>query len=189
MASLEDLTVDQLLARAKELEASAALTNDLLRNKETRSMVQHAIKKIRPDLVIPEIDSQVAIDAKFAEMKKDSDDLRRQILERDTRERLERERTAARDKYGLSDADMLKVAELMVDKDNPIPTYDAAARVHKASTTPSTPTPANFQPPTYTMPEKEVWGTGIGNPAKLNKIAMDQAFAAFNEIKSGKVAH
>jgi hypothetical protein len=38
------------------------------------------------------------------------------------------------------------------------------------------------------MPEKDVWGGGIGSPAKLNKIAMEQAFAAMNEIRGGKVA-
>jgi hypothetical protein len=38
------------------------------------------------------------------------------------------------------------------------------------------------------MPEKEVWAGGIGSPAKLNKIAMDEAYNAMGEIMSGKVA-
>jgi hypothetical protein len=38
------------------------------------------------------------------------------------------------------------------------------------------------------MPEKETWAGGIGNPARLNRIAMEEASKAMNEMFSGKVA-
>ena len=91
-------------------------------------------------------------------------------------------------RYGLTEEDMPKVEALITDKDNPIPTYDAAARVYKASVQSATPTPAHFVPPTFQMPENDVWGKGIGNPAKLNQVAMEESYKAFNEIMQGKVA-
>jgi hypothetical protein len=74
----------------------------------------------------------------------------------------------------------------MVDKDNPIPTYEGAALVFKASRTSAVPTPASFEAPVFTMPETDVWGPGIGNPAKLNKIALSEMYKAFGEITSGR---
>jgi hypothetical protein len=59
--------------------------------------------------------------------------------------------------------------------------------VYLASRVSATPTPASFQPPTYQMPEKDVWAKGIGSPANLNRIAMDEAYKAYGEIFSGKV--
>jgi hypothetical protein len=104
------------------------------------------------------------------------------------RDRVEREKSRVQGKYKLSDEDMKGVEALMVSETDPIPSYDAAARVYLASRTPATPTPSALSPPGYQMPEKEIWKAGIGNPAQLNKIAMEQAFGAWNEISSGKVA-
>jgi hypothetical protein len=191
MASLEDLTVDQLLARAKETTASHELIQTLSRNPETREMLQRAIKKANPNIPIPEIDKEDKVMAALENERKEREKLANQIQERDIRERVERERASIKDKYHLTEDDMKGVEALMVKTDSnpePIPFYDAAARVFKAGRTPSVPSPSLLQPPTYTMPEKDVWGKGIGNPAQLNRIAMEQAFTAFNDIRSGKVA-
>ena len=94
------------------------------------------------------------------------------------------------DKYKLSDDDMKSVEKLMVKSDDnpePIPYYDSAARLYLHSRQPSTPTPGSLAPPIYQMPDGKTWGKGIGNPAMLNKIAMDEAYRAFNEIHGGKV--
>lgn len=187
MPGLEDLTTDQLLARARELEGSEATLRALTSNPKTRETVQRALKTLNPNLVIPEIDAKDAVLAQVGESNKRVEKLEQQIQERDIRDRIERTRAAVKDKYRLSDEDMTGVEKLMVDPENPIPTYDAAARVYLASRQSSTPTPASFAPPTFQMPEQDVWGKGIGNKAALDKIAMGEAFNAWNEISSGKV--
>lgn len=187
MPNLEDLTTDQLLTRARELESQASLFTALTSNPDTREMIQRAIKKVNPKVVIPEIDAKDSVLAEIQESNKKIESLERMIMERDIRDRLEKTRANVKTQYKLTDADMQAVENLMIDKDNPIPTYDAAARVHLASKQSATPTPARFNPPTYDMPEKDIWGKGIGNKAMLDKIAVNQAFEAWNEVMQGKV--
>jgi hypothetical protein len=190
MPSLEDLTTDQLLARAREMEPNHQLLAALLSNRETREVMQRALKKVNPKLVIPEIDAKDEVRGEIKEQGKKIESLEHQLLERDVRDRIERQRASVKSKYKLSDAELLEVEKLMVleNPDERIPTYEAAAKVYRASTTPAQPTPATFMPPTYSMPEKEVWGPGIGSKAKLDKIGLEQAFSAFNDILQGKVA-
>lgn len=191
MASLEDLSVDQLLARARETEGAYLTFNALSQNPETRETLQRLLKKANPRLVIPEIDAKDAVLVQVQESNKRVEKLEQQILERDIRDRMERTRAGVKSKYRLTDEDMSGVEALMIQTESnpdPIPTYDAAARVYRASRESAVPTPATFQPPTYEMPEKEIWGKGIGNKAQLDRIAMNEAFAAWNEISAGKVA-
>lgn len=187
MPSLEDLTTDQLLARARETEPSDSLLRALANNPETRKVLQRAIKKINPNVSIPDIDNE---DNFAAQLKTERDE--RLKLEGEIRtdmitRRIEKQREDVKAKYKLTDADLLEVEKLMVDKDNPIPTYDAAARVYLASRQSATPTPSSFAPPTFDMPEKDIWGKGIGNAAALNKIALEESFKAWNDLTGGKV--
>jgi hypothetical protein len=94
------------------------------------------------------------------------------------------------EKYALSKEDMPHVEKLMVaaeDNPYPIPSYDAAARVYLASRRSATPTPANSAPPLYEMPAKDIWGPGIGNAARLDKIAIGRAWDIWGDLKAGKV--
>jgi hypothetical protein len=185
--SLEDLTTDQLLARARELESSHNVLQTLSTNPKTRETIQRALKTLKPDLVIPEIDAKDSLRGEIQTEREARQTLERSIQERDIRERLEKQRAAIQKQYKLTEADLPGVEALMIDKDNPIPTYDAAARVYLASRQSATPTPASFSAPTYDMPEKDIWGKGIGNRAMLDKIAIGQAFEAWNELQTGKV--
>lgn len=190
MASLEDLTVDQLRDHARQSEAAQSLLTSLSKHPEAREMLQRAIKKVNPNTSIPEIDKEDKVMAKLEEERKEREKLADQLRERDIRDRVERERATAMTKYGLSAEDMKGVEALMIKTDtnpDPIPFYDAAARVFKASRTPAEPTPALLNPPIYEMPDAKLWGKGIGNRAELNKIAMTEAFRAFNDLRSGKV--
>lgn len=187
MPSLEDLTTDQLLARARELEGAETTLRALTSNPKTRETVQRALKTLNPNLVIPEIDAKDSVRAEIDTERQERIKLQNQIQERDIRERIEKQKASVKAQYRLTDEDMTGVEALMIDKENPIPTYDAAARVYLASRQSATPTPASFAPPTFDMPEKDVWGKGIGNKAALDKIAMGEAFNAWNEISSGKV--
>jgi hypothetical protein len=47
----------------------------------------------------------------------------------------------------------------------------------------ATPTPSNVANPDWKMPDSAVWNRGIGNKQQLDKIAREQAYAAWNEIK------
>lgn len=187
MPSLEDLTTDQLLARARELEGAETTLRALTSNPKTRETIQRALKTINPNLVIPEIDAKDSVRAEIDTERQERIKLQNQIQERDIRERIEKQKAHVKGQYRLTDEDMTGVEALMIDKENPIPTYDAAARVYLASRQSATPTPSSFAPPTFSMPEKDVWGKGIGNKAALDKIAMGEAFNAWNEISSGKV--
>jgi len=189
--SLEDLTADQLLARAREMEPSHNLVQTLSKDPEARNIFQRYLKKKNPTLAIPEIDSEDRMMKVIEEERGARQKLEDRIREDEARRNVEEERRRVASKYKLSEEDMKGVEKLMVKSDDnpaPIPYYEAAARVFQASRTASVPTPAFLSPPTYTMPEKETWGKGIGNPAHLNRIAMEEAYRAFNDITSGKVA-
>lgn len=185
--SLEDLTTDQLLSRARQTESSHNLLSTLLQDPSSREMVQRTLKKANPHMVIPELDAKDAVMSEVNKSQEQINALRAQILERDVRDRLEKERGAITAKYNLNQADINAIEGLMTDEHNPIPTYDAAARVHVASKQTAVPTHSSILPPTYEMPEKDTWGRGIGNPAELNKIALNEAYNALNDIKAGKV--
>lgn len=188
--SLEDLTTDQLLARARELEGSANLLTTLAQNPATRGDLQRLMKKANPSLVIPEIDAADAVRGEIRERDERINRLEQQMLEDKVRTRLEKQRSDARAKYNLSDADMVEVEKLMTHEDTEqrIPGYDAAARVYASSKQNTVPTPASLNPPTFTMPENDVWGKGIGNKAALDKIAMNEAFSAWNDAVGGRFA-
>jgi len=187
MPNLEDLTVDQLLAHAKGTEGDAALLRQLAKNPETREIMQAAIKKMAPATSIPEYDAKQQVRAEINAEREERLKLERKIMERDARDNVRERRQAIKDKYRLSDTDVTAVEQMMVDDKEVNWTHDAAARVYLASRQSPTPTPSTFSPPTYDMPEKDVWGKGLGNRAALDKIAMNQAFEAWNEISSGKV--
>jgi hypothetical protein len=188
MPTLEDLPIEQLLAHAKATESSHTLLRSLTSNPETRESLQRLIKKVQPNLSIPEIDAKDSVREEIKTEREARLALEQKILERDVRDRLEKQKLAVKRDFNLTDDDLLEVEKLMVRAEDPIPTYRGAAQVFAASRQSALPTPASYQRPTFQMPEKEVWAGGIGSPAKLNKIAMDEAYNAMGEIMSGKVA-
>ena len=155
-----------------------------------RKGLQRLVKKVSPTTPIPEIDTVDRVTASVLKpLATKIETLERQILERDVKDRLERQVAGIKAKYGLTEDEITAgVVPLMTDKDNPIPTYDAAARVYLASRRSATPTPASYSPPVYSMPEKEIWAPGIGNNARLDQIGMKAAYEAWNDLRTGKVA-
>jgi hypothetical protein len=188
MPGLEDLTSDQLLARARATEGSHSLISALLNDPASREIVQRQLKRLQPSLVIPEIDTKDKFQVELEKEREARQKLEGEILQDKVRARLEGQRSAAKATYRLSDTDMTEVEKLMTDPENPIPTYDAASRVFNASKKTGEPTPSSFSPPVFSMPENDTWGKGIGNKSALDKIAMTEAYAAINDIRSGKVA-
>jgi hypothetical protein len=186
--SLEDYSVDELVAHARGLEAKAGFFDAINKNPETRESTLRMLKKVKPDLNIPEIDAKDAVMAAVGKQGETIEALERKLMEREARDNVRERRLAIRDKYRLSDEDVTRVEQLMVDEKEANLTHDMAARLYRAQQQSAPATPASFSPPSYQMPEKDIWGGAIGNPAKLNKIAMEQAYEAWGEIVGGKVA-
>jgi len=190
MASLEDLSHEELLVHARRLQDSDNLFKTLVTSPDTREDTLRLMKKKNPNLVLPEIDAQDKALAAVAEERKKREELENKILDREIRDRIAAERARVAKQYELTDADVLEVEKLMTDKDAPIPSYDGAAKVFKASRTASEPTPAIIGSPTYDMPDPKVWSKGIGNTAALNRIFLDEATKVYNEgIMKGQKAH
>ena len=193
--SLEDLSIEQLRAlagKAQQMEPAFNLVNQLSKDPEARTMFQRYLKKKNPTLSIPEIDSEDRVMKALSDEKEAREKLEAKITEDRARERVEKERSDTITKYGLTEEDIKAIEKRMIRSDenpDPLPPrYDWAAQLYINSRTPSTPTPASYMPPTYSMPEGKTWGKGIGNAAELNRIAMDEAYRAFADIKGGKVA-
>lgn len=193
--SLEDLTVEQLreiATKAAAMEPSYNLVQQLSKDPEARSMIQRWVKKKNPNLSIPEVDQEDRVMAALKTETEAREKLEQKLLEDDLRKRTESEKRAVIERYHLTDDDVKAIEKRMLrsdDNPDPLPPrYDWAAQLYINSRTPSTPTPSAFSPPTYSMPEGKTWGKGIGNAAELNRIAMDEAYRAFNEVRSGKVA-
>jgi hypothetical protein len=185
--TLEDMTVDELLAHAKQTDSQASLLRGLTSDPETREQVQRLLKKKFPSLSIPEIDAKDSVRAEIATEREERLKLERQMMERDARDNVRERRASIKAKYKLTDTDVEKVEALILEHKDENWSHDTGAAVYSASRTSATPTPSTFAPPTYDMPEKDVWGKGLGNKSALDKIAMEQAFGAWNEIASGKV--
>jgi len=176
MASLENMTTEQL-------QESTRLFQTLLNSPDTRETMLRAIKS-KTGQVMPEIDAK---DAVLGEVKKEREArqaLEARIQEREILDRIKEERVKVKSAHNLTDAEVLEVEKLMVDKDAPIPSYAAAAKVYKASQQVAAPTTHALQSKTWDMPEKDVWAGGIGNRQALNKIAEQEAYKALNEFRS-----
>lgn len=188
MPSLEDLTVDQLLAHAQTLSGPANIANALVNNPETRTETLKLIKKLNPAISIPELDAAAPIESKLEDIQKQLRERDAQLREHQARAEIEHQRSALKQQYGFTDQDIQEVEKIMMDEKEPIPTYGAAARYYKATKEVAIPTSAEIAPPVYDLPNKDVWGAGMHNQGALNKIAREQAYSALNDIKAGKIA-
>lgn len=185
MASLEDLSVDQLLSRAKATEVSDQLLGRLVSDPSTREQTLRALKRINPGIPIPEIDAKDAVLGQLGGTDKRVEALEAKLQEQEIRERIRSNRDAIRNKHNLSDADIEAVEAIMVDKDAPIPNYEAAVKVYKASRTAALPSSSSFASPVFEMPAFDTWKNGINNPGQLDKIAMAEAYKAMEEVRNG----
>lgn len=183
--SLEDLTTNELLEHAKKSDEGARLMNSLLSDPALRGDALRLLKKKNPAMAIPELDSTSALEKRLEDESTARQKLEADMRERDIRDRIKSERDRVIKTYDLTDADMAEVEKIMTDEKAPIPHYDAAVKVYRAQKVQATPTSHLLNPPMFEMPTKDVWGPGVGNKARLNKIGMEQAYAAWNEIHTG----
>jgi hypothetical protein len=146
------------------------------------------VKKAEPSRIIPELDTQDAVDKRLEALAEKNAELERRLRANEIKDQIKSDRERVQTKYSLTDTDMIEVQKLMTDEKEPIPYWDRAAQYYVQLKRVAEPTPGTVEPPVFEMPDKDVWSGGVGNQAELNKIALKQAFEAFNEIRSGKVA-
>lgn len=183
--SLEDLTTDQLLAHTRALEAKNALYEPLMRDPSTRQEMLRLLRVKNPTMPIPELDVRAELDKKLDEERAKREALEQRLMSERIDRDISDQRTRVKSQYGLTDEDLAAVEKMMVD--DKIGTWDGAAKVFKASRSQAVPTPSTISAPIYDMPSKEKWGPGVGNKVNLNRIAMKEAFAALDDINSGRV--
>ena len=175
--SLENLSTEQL-------QESTRLLHTLLNSADTREATLRLIEK-KNGVPIPELRTKDAAFAAVAAEREERLKLEARIQEDKIVERIEKERARVKKDHNFTDADVLEVEKLMVDKDAPIPSCAAAAKVFTASKQIAQPTTHQLKPNTWDMPEKDVWAAGIGNKQALHKIALEEAYKAANEFRAG----
>jgi len=188
MASLEDLTTDQLLERARQLERTSDMLQGLLKDPELRQTTLRGLKKLNPSLPIPEIDAADTVRAELEAERQKRAELEDRVRRNEITQSIKEDEARIRQRFGLTDADVVEIKKLMTDEHQPIPYWDRAAEFYVAQRKVAEPTPTSIAPPTYEMPDKDIWGKGIGNNAQLNKIAMEEATRALNEIRTTGLA-
>lgn len=187
MPSLEDLSVDELLQRAKATEQSDLLLAQLANNPATREETLRLVKKLRPALSIPEIDAKDAVLVTVETSNKRIEALEQQLQTREIHDRIRNMRETTKTKYKLDESDLAGVEALMVDPEAPISNYDAAARVYLASRQAAVPNAAAMGAPTFDMPAMDIWKNAKGNSQAADKIGITEAFKALKEFRSGNV--
>jgi hypothetical protein len=188
MASLEELTHEQLLEHTKKLAASDSLFAELLKSPDTREDTLRLMKRKNPNLVMPEIDTRDKTMVMLNEERTKREALEAKITESEIRARIKEERERVMRDNKLSADDMIEVEKIMTDKEKGVLNYAAAARVFKSERTVSEPTAFQISSPTYDMPDASVWAAGIGNKGALDKIFLKEATAAMNEVLKSKAA-
>ena len=186
--SLEDMLPGELLEHTRKLEESNRLFTTLVSDPETRAETLALVKRKNPTMAIPELDEKAARDAALAAERAEREKLEARVRDQEIRERLRNERERVKKDHGLTDEDLTAVEALMVDEKAPIPHYDAAAKVYKASRVEAKPSSSQLTANTFDMPDKNVWAKGVGNPMSLNKVFQEEAARAINEMRGNKAA-
>jgi hypothetical protein len=189
--NVDELTVDELRQYARSASQSDTLVRELAGNPATRNDLQRLLKKHNPNIVIPEIDAADAVRGEVAMANDRIAQLENVILEKDIRDRLTRQRGDVQAKYRLSEGDMGALEAMMTDPDpeKRVNGYETAARLYTAERQQAVPTPSALAPPGMKMPDTDVWGKSIGNRDVLNRTAIEQAYRATQEFRSGGLTH
>lgn len=183
--SLEEYTLPELVAEHRTALEKNRLFDTLMSDPETRRDALALVKRKNPTMPIPELEVEARNDAALAEERKEREKLEARVRDSEIRERLRLERERVKSQHDLSDADLIEVEKLMTDDKAPIPHYDAAAKVYRASRQQAEPSSSQLAVKTYNMPDKDIWSKGVGNKMQLNKTFTEKAYEAVNEVRRG----
>jgi hypothetical protein len=174
MTTLEELTPNQIMQLA-------GMTHQLANDPATRADYLRLVKKRNPNVPIPEIDAVDHVNGQIDALKADNEKLRQERQEEKLVAAIEKKRASVIAKHKLTDDQMTEIEKLMVEKH--LPDYDTAAEFFTMQNKVAAPTPSSIANPDWKMPDSAVWNKGIGNKQQLDKIAREQAYAAWNEVK------
>ena len=100
-------------------EELAELMLKMSSNPKTRKQLLKLTKEVNPNTPIPEIDVESEIDARVKAVKDESDKKFQELADERMKEKLESQRSKAMQKYGLDDAQMKKMEEMMTKGELP----------------------------------------------------------------------
>jgi len=136
--SLEDVSYEQR-------DQLAALMRELSDNPATRKEVLRLTKKIKPDLVIPELDIEETTNSAVSETRKELEAMRAKLAEKEALEDLEKRRNALMRKGVVrSEEEIEEVEKVMLEKG--ITNHDTAAEYWEWMKQTAAPTPTGYNP-------------------------------------------
>jgi len=136
--SLEDVSYEQR-------DQLAALMRELSDNPATRKEVLRLTKKIKPDLVIPELEIEETTNSAVSETRKELEAMRAKLAEKEALEDLEKRRNALMRKGVVrSEEEIEEVEKVMLEKG--ITNHDTAAEYWEWMKQTAAPTPTGYNP-------------------------------------------
>ena len=136
--SLEDVSYEQR-------DQLAALMRELSDNPATRKEVLRLTKKIKPDLVIPELEIEETTNNAVSESRKELEAIKAKLAEKEALEDLEKRRNALMRKGVVrSEEEIEEVEKVMLEKG--ITNHDTAADYWEWMKQTAAPTPTGYNP-------------------------------------------
>jgi hypothetical protein len=157
----------------------ALLAKGLSNNSATRDQFLQLAKTANPDLNIPEVDIPFKMQGMLKEEREKREKLENQIRESEVRLQIKERREEMKAKNGLSDAQIVEVEKMMVDKG--IMNHDTAAEFYISQQKSAAPTPSVGYS-VNTVPKIDAKEFG-GN---INQHARSVAAEMISGFRSGK---
>jgi hypothetical protein len=168
--SLEDVSFEQR-------DQLAALAKQLADNPDTRKDFLRMTRKVNPDLPIPELDIEDKTNSALELIRKENDELRGKMREKEAIEELDARRKSLL-KKGLiqSEDDIAEVEKVMLEKG--ITNHESAAEYFSWMKQAAQPTPTGYNP--NVMAKFDLGKYFKNAPA----AARDEAAKALNELRN-----
>lgn len=136
--SLEDVSYEQR-------DQLAALMRELSDNPATRKEVLRLTKKIKPELIIPELEIEETTTSAVSEARKELEALRAEMAQKRAEEDLEKRRNSLMRKgLASSEQDVEEIEKVMLEKK--IADHDTAAEYWQWMKQSAAPTPTGYNP-------------------------------------------
>jgi hypothetical protein len=154
----------------------AALSKRLSEDPTTRKEFLRLTKKVHPDLPVPEIEMEEAVNQRASQAEQRVAQLEAKLKQREVKDELTRRRSVLKEKgYVDSDDDILEIEKLMTEKG--IANHETAADYWRHMKQSAVPTPSGF--PTPVMSKFDIKGY-MKNPVGA---ARENAAAALAELR------
>lgn len=158
-----------------ELKDIVRLQRQLLGDTKTRKKFLSLAREVRPDTVIPELDTEAAITAALTEERTARETLENKVNTDNITRSIEKKREGIKTKFKLTDEDVTAVETLMTERK--IGDHETAAEYFTLSRKAAVPTSPHLKDATFQKPEAN-WFKG-----NAVDIARGLASEALNDIQ------